>query len=227
MSTVPPATIRALEAARPRSAARGSSTRRCRAASRLAEAGKLTLMVGGEAEDLERARPVLEPLAKPIFHLGPLGTGAAMKLAVNTVIFGLNRRVAEALVLAEAAGIDRATRVRRLRGERRRRAVRRLQAGRVRRPGRDARRVLARARREGPAAHHRRSPTRSAWPCRRPRINLALIRGGRRRSAAIATSRPSPSICAAGAGATGSRRRDGRSAERRCPEPLRWTPGSA
>ena len=48
------------------------------------------------------------PLAKTIFHIGPLGTGAAMKLAVNTVIFGLNQALAEGLVLAEAAGIDRA-----------------------------------------------------------------------------------------------------------------------
>ncbi len=73
-----------------------------------AESGQLTLMVGGEAADLERARPALEPLAKAIFHLGPLGTGAAMKLAVNTVIFGLNGAVSEGLVLAELAGIDRA-----------------------------------------------------------------------------------------------------------------------
>lgn len=74
----------------------------------LAEAGALTLMVGGRPEHLEQARPVLEALAKTIFHLGPLGTGAAMKLAVNTVIFGLNGALAEGLVLAEAAGIDRA-----------------------------------------------------------------------------------------------------------------------
>jgi 3-hydroxyisobutyrate dehydrogenase-like beta-hydroxyacid dehydrogenase len=63
-------------------------------------------MVGGEAADLERARPALEPLAKAIFHLGPLGSGAAMKLAVNTVIFALNEAVAEAIVLAESAGVD-------------------------------------------------------------------------------------------------------------------------
>src|SRR5204863_2143327 len=43
-----------------------------------------------------------------VFHLGPLGTGAAMKLAVNALIFGLNEALAEGLVLAEAAGIDRA-----------------------------------------------------------------------------------------------------------------------
>lgn len=73
----------------------------------LAGAGGLTLMVGGTAADLEKARPALEPLAKSIVHIGPLGTGAAMKLAVNTVIFGLNGALAEGLVLAEAAGIDR------------------------------------------------------------------------------------------------------------------------
>lgn len=72
-------------------------------------AGELTIMVGGDAADLERARPVLERLAKRIFHLGPLGTGAAMKLAVNTVIYGLNGAVSEALVLAERSGIARAT----------------------------------------------------------------------------------------------------------------------
>jgi len=71
-----------------------------------AESGQLTLMVGGDAAALERARPALEPLAKAIFHLGPLGTGSAMKLAVNTLIFGLNEALAEGLVLAELAGIE-------------------------------------------------------------------------------------------------------------------------
>lgn len=73
----------------------------------LAESGRLTLMVGGELADLERARPVLEAYGDRLFHLGPLGTGAAMKLAVNTVIFGLNQALSEGLVLAERAGIQR------------------------------------------------------------------------------------------------------------------------
>ena len=73
----------------------------------LASAGTLTIMVGGESGDLERARPVLNALATTVFHLGPLGSGAAMKLAVNAVVFGLNEALAEGLVLAEAAGIDR------------------------------------------------------------------------------------------------------------------------
>jgi 3-hydroxyisobutyrate dehydrogenase-like beta-hydroxyacid dehydrogenase len=70
--------------------------------------GELTVMVGGTADDLERARPILGCLAKRIFHMGELGTGAAMKLAVNTVIYGLNGAVSESVVLAERNGIDRA-----------------------------------------------------------------------------------------------------------------------
>jgi 3-hydroxyisobutyrate dehydrogenase/2-hydroxy-3-oxopropionate reductase len=74
----------------------------------LAETGKLTLLVGGEAATLERVRPILDQLAARVFHMGPLGSGAVIKLAVNTIIFGLNQSVSEALVLAERAGVDRA-----------------------------------------------------------------------------------------------------------------------
>ena len=106
-STVPPSTIRQFEAAA-RRAGSGILDAPVSGSVSLARAGTLTIMVGGEPADLERARPVLNALAATVFHIGPLGTGAAMKLAVNTVIFGLNQAVAEALVLAEAAGIDRA-----------------------------------------------------------------------------------------------------------------------
>jgi 3-hydroxyisobutyrate dehydrogenase/2-hydroxy-3-oxopropionate reductase len=107
LSTVPPSTIRALEPlARERGA--GILDSPVSGSVGLAEAGELTLMVGGSAEDLEHARPALDSLAKRIVHMGPLGSGAAMKLAVNAVIFGLNNALAEALVLAEKAGIDRA-----------------------------------------------------------------------------------------------------------------------
>jgi 3-hydroxyisobutyrate dehydrogenase-like beta-hydroxyacid dehydrogenase len=106
MSTVRPDTITAFEDAA-RAAGAGILDAPVSGSVQLAEAGTLTLMVGGQAEDLERARPALEAVSKTIFHLGPLGTGAAMKLAVNTVIFGLNGALAEGLVLAEAAGIER------------------------------------------------------------------------------------------------------------------------
>ena len=73
----------------------------------LAESGRLTIMAGGDAAALEHARPVLDSLAARVFHMGGVGTGAAMKLAVNSVVFALDVALAEALVLAERAGIRR------------------------------------------------------------------------------------------------------------------------
>lgn len=105
-STVPPSTIRAFEAAATAAGA-GILDAPVSGSVALAESGRLTLMIGGDAADLERARPALDALAATVFHMGPLGSGAAMKLAVNTVIFGLNEALAEGLVLAEAAGIPR------------------------------------------------------------------------------------------------------------------------
>lgn len=75
----------------------------------LVEQGALTIMVGGEAAALERAQPVLDALAKKVFHMGPLGTGATMKLAVNALVLATDVAVAESLVLAERSGIDRST----------------------------------------------------------------------------------------------------------------------
>ena len=75
----------------------------------LVEAGELTIMVGGAAQSLERARAVLEALARKIIHVGELGTGATMKLAVNALIHGLNVALSEALVLAERSGVERTT----------------------------------------------------------------------------------------------------------------------
>ena len=73
----------------------------------LVEQGTLTAMVGGEAEALERARPVLERLTKAVFYLGESGAGATMKLAVNALVHATNLAIAETLVLAESAGVDR------------------------------------------------------------------------------------------------------------------------
>jgi 3-hydroxyisobutyrate dehydrogenase-like beta-hydroxyacid dehydrogenase len=74
----------------------------------VAEAAALVAMVGGEAAALERARPVLEAMTKAHFHLGASGAGAAMKLAVNVMIASQTVAISEALVMAEAAGIERA-----------------------------------------------------------------------------------------------------------------------
>lgn len=75
----------------------------------LVEQGQLTFMIGGSAAGLERVRPVLDLLAKQVFHVGPVGSGAVVKLAVNTVIHALNQALAESLVLAERAGVPRTT----------------------------------------------------------------------------------------------------------------------
>src|SRR5258708_12021788 len=63
-------------------------------------------MVGGEAEDLERARPVFEALGKTIVHIGGHGAGQACKLANQISVAINNLGVSEALVFAAAMGID-------------------------------------------------------------------------------------------------------------------------
>jgi 4-hydroxybutyrate dehydrogenase/sulfolactaldehyde 3-reductase len=68
--------------------------------------GKLLIMVGGEVEDLERARPVLERMGDTIIHCGPVGSGARMKLVNNFMSITLNATTAEALALAEASGLE-------------------------------------------------------------------------------------------------------------------------
>jgi len=106
-STIDPGTVRRL---RPLVEDRGASLLDTPVSGSVStvEAGQLTIMAGGDAAVLERARPALDPLAKQIFHVGELGAGAVMKLAVNSVLHGLNLAMAEALVLAERAGVARA-----------------------------------------------------------------------------------------------------------------------
>jgi 3-hydroxyisobutyrate dehydrogenase-like beta-hydroxyacid dehydrogenase len=73
-----------------------------------ADAGTLLVMVGGDADAVERARPVFETYGNPVVHIGPLGTGQLAKL-VNNVIFTAHLTVADdALALGEAWGLDRA-----------------------------------------------------------------------------------------------------------------------
>ena len=73
------------------------------------ERGELLIMVGGDADALERARQVLEALSAKVIHVGDLGAGATMKLAVNALVHGLGVALAESLVLAERAGVERST----------------------------------------------------------------------------------------------------------------------
>jgi 3-hydroxyisobutyrate dehydrogenase len=68
--------------------------------------GDLTLMVGGEAQALEKARPVLSAYAARINHMGPLGAGQTLKL-LNNLLFATNvKQAQEVLAIAEAQGLD-------------------------------------------------------------------------------------------------------------------------
>jgi 3-hydroxyisobutyrate dehydrogenase len=71
-----------------------------------ADAGTLTLMVGGEAAAVERAQPALEAIAAKIFHVGPSGAGHALKLVHNMVLHTTFLAACEGCRLAERAGID-------------------------------------------------------------------------------------------------------------------------
>lgn len=73
----------------------------------VATAGQLTILAGGEEAALERARPVLDAMSKAVLHLGPSGAGAAIKLSINLIIGATVQSVSEALVVAEASGIER------------------------------------------------------------------------------------------------------------------------
>lgn len=72
-----------------------------------AEARSLLVMAAGESEPVAMAMPALQAIADHVVHVGGPGAGAAMKLAVNNVLFGINEAIAESLVLAERAGIER------------------------------------------------------------------------------------------------------------------------
>lgn len=71
-----------------------------------AKNGKLSVMVGGAADVLERARPVLEAYALRVTHLGDVGAGQATKAVNQVLVAGIAQGVCEGLALAEALGLD-------------------------------------------------------------------------------------------------------------------------
>jgi 3-hydroxyisobutyrate dehydrogenase len=72
----------------------------------VAAAGKLTLLVGADPADLERARPFLAPLCTAIRHFGPVGNGTVYKLINNLMGAIQIAGLAEGLAIAEQAGLD-------------------------------------------------------------------------------------------------------------------------
>ena len=72
-----------------------------------AEQGTLTLLGGGNARVFDSCRPIFSVIAKQYFHMGPSGSGTAMKLVVNALL-GVNMQaIAEAVAFGEKAGLNR------------------------------------------------------------------------------------------------------------------------
>jgi len=73
-----------------------------------AKEGKLFGFVGGEAADFTRAKPLLEQMCRRIEHVGPVGAGACMKLAINLPLLVFWQAFGEALALVRPLGLDAA-----------------------------------------------------------------------------------------------------------------------
>jgi 3-hydroxyisobutyrate dehydrogenase len=71
-----------------------------------AKEGKLFGFAGGEAADVARARPLLDQMCRRVEHVGPVGAGAAMKLAINLPLLVFWQAFGEALSLCEPLGLD-------------------------------------------------------------------------------------------------------------------------
>ena len=71
-----------------------------------ARLGRLSIMVGGSAETLQRAEPVLQCYAARIAHMGPSGAGQATKAVNQAIVAGINEAVCEGLALGERLGLD-------------------------------------------------------------------------------------------------------------------------
>jgi 3-hydroxyisobutyrate dehydrogenase len=68
--------------------------------------GTLSIMVGGDAAVLERARPALEAYAARIGHMGAVGAGQATKAVNQVLVAGIAQAVCEGLALGEKLGLD-------------------------------------------------------------------------------------------------------------------------
>lgn len=68
--------------------------------------GTLSIMVGGAAEDFARAMPVFEAMGKTITHVGATGAGQTVKLVNQVLVVGNCLAMSEALLLAQAGGVD-------------------------------------------------------------------------------------------------------------------------
>ena len=107
MSTVRPETERALAA---KIREKGAVMIECPVGGTVGPAkdGKLFGFVGGEAADVARAKPLLDQLCRRVEHVGPIGAGASMKLAINLPLLVFWQAFGEALALCRSLGLDSA-----------------------------------------------------------------------------------------------------------------------
>jgi 3-hydroxyisobutyrate dehydrogenase len=71
-----------------------------------AKNGKLSVMVGGDSQTLDRVRPALDAYAAGISHMGPVGAGQNTKAVNQVLVAGIAQGVCEGLALGEALGLD-------------------------------------------------------------------------------------------------------------------------
>src|ERR1700738_1188133 len=107
MSTVRPETEKALAA---KVSAKGAALIECPVGGTVgpAKEGKLFGFVGGEASDVERARPLLNDLCRRVEHVGAIGAGARLKLAINLPLLVYYQALGEALSLCRSLDIEAA-----------------------------------------------------------------------------------------------------------------------
>ena len=105
MSTVRPEVERALAAT---VRARGAALIDCPVGGTVgpAKEGKLFGFVGGDADDVARAKPVLDQLCRRVEHVGAIGAGASMKLAINLPLLVYYQALGEALSLCDSLKLD-------------------------------------------------------------------------------------------------------------------------
>jgi 3-hydroxyisobutyrate dehydrogenase len=105
MSTVRPAVSRRLSIQAQR---RGAAFVECPVGGTIgpAKEGKLFGFVGGAPDDVARARPLLEQMCRRVEHVGPVGAGASMKLAINLPLIVYWQALGEAISLVKDLGLD-------------------------------------------------------------------------------------------------------------------------
>jgi 3-hydroxyisobutyrate dehydrogenase-like beta-hydroxyacid dehydrogenase len=74
-----------------------------------AETGQLVFLAGGEKEDLEECRPLLESMGKAVLHVGDNGKGSSMKMVINLLLAESMLAFSEAMTLGESLGISKDT----------------------------------------------------------------------------------------------------------------------